>query len=384
MAFDWTIHEADTWPPANRLKPPYGPTMLEIMRSCPLRTCFEASAVRYERRLSFSGRVGTAFHNTMEWLMHSDFTDRTPSEVATDARNQFEKEMRYHITEADARPREQGLARDEERVNRAAEAVISEALRIAQHPSLHSPALRRVQYVVDDMSSEHGKIGDTEVEVSVHSHDGLFRGRIDRVEHRKTGIHIVDYKSALRDELPERYARQVQLYAKLFQETRDDWPMTAEVVYPLANRSFPVSIDPELCGDVAIEAQEMVKRLEQTTSVEELAQPGEVCKICEFRPWCKPFWDWQAQESNYGIALQRACVGIQCTIQTIQKIDYHWRVELKWRDTIVTLIAPIERFPHLNDASIGTVVRLLEISLQGVRHRPRVVISPASELFVVL
>lgn len=382
MTFDWTICEADTWPPPDRLKRPYGPTMIEIIQSCPLRTCFEASASRYERRLSFSGRIGTAFHHTMEWLIQNDLSARSADKVATDARNQFHRELASQIAEAEMRPRERGIDRDETRIHRATEAVISEALRFAQDPTLYAPPKGNVSIgtkIVPNPGDPHS----SEVEINVRSQDGLFRGRIDRIEHRETGTHLVDYKSALRDDLPDRYTRQVQLYAKLWQETRGSWPTSAEVVYPLANRSFPIVIDPEQCDQVVAEARDMVYRLEKTKDVAKLSQPGDVCKVCEFRPWCKPFWHWQAYQASHGIALERANMGIEGTIETIQKIDFYWSVEFLWREVVVTFVVPQERFPHLNAAKVGTVIRLLDVNLQGLRHRPRAIITPMSELFFV-
>src|SRR5260370_40521047 len=46
--FNWSINEDATWPPRGRPLPPFGPTALEVMRSCPLRSCFEGST-GYER-----------------------------------------------------------------------------------------------------------------------------------------------------------------------------------------------------------------------------------------------------------------------------------------------------------------------------------------------
>lgn len=65
--FDWHVDEAASWPPRGRPEAPHGPTGLEVLRSCALRRCFESSK-GYERRMGFDGRIGTAFHRTLEWL----------------------------------------------------------------------------------------------------------------------------------------------------------------------------------------------------------------------------------------------------------------------------------------------------------------------------
>lgn len=64
--FGWTIIERQSWPPSSRPQPPFGPTTVEIVRSCPLRGCFEASS-GYERRQDFSARIGAAFHRTIQY-----------------------------------------------------------------------------------------------------------------------------------------------------------------------------------------------------------------------------------------------------------------------------------------------------------------------------
>src|SRR5947199_8384243 len=99
--FEWTIDEQTTWPPAIRPRPPFGPTTLEVIRSCPLRVCFEASP-GYPRRSGFAARVGTAFHSTLEALSASP-PEGAHDQVAEVARSLFLEYLAKQEAEAATR-----------------------------------------------------------------------------------------------------------------------------------------------------------------------------------------------------------------------------------------------------------------------------------------
>jgi CRISPR/Cas system-associated exonuclease Cas4 (RecB family) len=386
--FDWTIDEQCMWPPQGRPRAPFGPTIIEVIRSCPLRSCFEYSQ-GYERRMSFDGRIGTAFHKVLESFDTQPIIATTPQEIAEEARRRFDQEIALQEQEAAHRSREQGLPRDQARVQRAIEALISTAQKTV---GLSRSSLSSSQSTIHEMSietfeesqSEMRATGEVEVEILVTSQDGQLRGRIDRAEHGSDGVTLIDYKSALRDDLPERYERQVQLYAWMWFQTRGVWPSTAEIIYPLTGRSYRVDIDPAVCEQIGVEATALIKRLEQSSSTDSLALPGDVCKVCEFRPWCRPFWHWQATEQIPSVALERAYWGFEGTIINIASIDSYWKVRVAWQRATVEIIAPIERFPQLQQATIGTRVRALEMQLRGLRHQPRAIVNERSELFILL
>ena len=130
--FDWTIDESASWPPRRRPRPPFGVTAIEVMRSCPLRSCFESSE-GYERRTGFAARVGTAFHKTLEYLSAHPPTGSL-REAAEDACERFLSELEAQEAAALARPRERTLPREERRTDRAIEAVIEEARRFGNFP----------------------------------------------------------------------------------------------------------------------------------------------------------------------------------------------------------------------------------------------------------
>jgi len=225
--------------------------------------------------------------------------------------------------------------------------------------------------------------GSIMVEVPVQSQDGLLAGRVDYAERLPTGIRLLDYKSALRDDLPERYERQLQLYALLWYETFGEWPEEAAVIYPFTGAMHRVSVDPETCRRVADEARMLINQLQEGLPAEQLATPGEVCTVCEFRPWCRPFWMWQAKHPNLSIALQQAVLGFEGEIITLELKDYYWKVLVRWRDVEVRIVAPQERFPQLKMACPGMHIRALDMRLQGQRYRPQAIVTERSELFLL-
>lgn len=387
--FDWTIDEGKSWPPTGRPKPPLGPTTVEVMRSCPLRSCFERTS-GYERRMGVSGRIGTAFHLAMQSLSEDPPLGLSASEIADEARRRFMAQLDRQFQQKAARPRERGLPVDEGRVGQALEAVIAEAQRIVRTgvaveagkrhmPSSGPSKLEEETEVL--FVAPGGILVDVEQEVA--SADGFFKGRIDRVEYLPEGTRIVDYKSAVRDDLPERYERQLQMYALMWNDSKGEWPIEAELVYSFIGTSHRVRIDPAVCEAITDEARRVVKRVLGEREAERLGEPGEVCKVCEFRPWCKPFWTWQRTEKSVLQALGRSAVGFEGEIVSVDELGEHWKVVVRWRGHQIKIIAPKERFPQLSAAKAGMNLRALEMQVKGQLLDLRAHVSEYSELFLV-
>lgn len=387
--FDWVIDDAKTWPPRRRPHAPFGAGTIEVLRSCPLRGLFQVSE-GYEPRMGFAARVGTAFHRTLQWLVEDASGLASPDVIAAAARAHFEDELRQQEAEVATRPRERTLSRDQARVERAREAIIDEALRLARSRGATSPTSGPpppASNVPRDGEAPGGEgrahAGEEEVEIPIASADGRFRGRVDRAEHLPHGTRLVDYKSAVRDDLPERYERQLQLYAYMWHEARGAWPVEATVVYPLTGATYPVAVDPETCQRVADDAGDIVQRVQTERGASDLATPSDVCAACEFRPWCRPFWRWQSGEAAYTAALERAGVGFEGRVTAIEVVDQHWKVLIQWRDATVRLVAPLERFPHLQRAQVGSRLRVMDVRLHGLRRQPQATVSELSEIFIV-
>lgn len=383
--YDWIIDEAETWPPRGRPEAPFGVTQIEVIRSCPLRACFEASHSQdYPPRVGFAARVGSAFHRTLESLVQSPLPPGiSAGDAAAEARRRFRREMAEQEALSQQRARERGLPRDEARIHRALEALMVEARRLAE---------LALTGLGGGLSTGEGTGAEPEVEASgaevamevpVQSHDGLFAGRIDRVEPAAAGTRLLDYKSALRDDLPERYERQLQLYAWMWHETRGEWPVEAAVVYPFTGKVYAVDVEPAACERVATESRALVETFREARPAAQLGTPGEVCQVCQYRPWCKAFWAWQSAEESYRAALDRAYYGFEGMLETVELRDHHWRIGVSWRQGTIQIVAPEERFPHLKQARAGDRLRGLEMRLQGQLYRPKAMVAEYSEIFIV-
>jgi hypothetical protein len=385
-ASQWLIDLASSWPPRGRPKPPFGPTMVEILRSCPLRGCFEASR-GYERRISFSGRLGTAFHRVLQSLLEEPPESVSLADMAAEARRRFHSELQRQEAQASLRFRERHLTRDQSRADAAVEAVMAEAQRMAREGLVNQVGAEGLSPPSSENDVVHEPLGTdephVEVEVRVRSDDGLFEGIVDRAERLPEGTRIVDFKAALRDDLTERYARQVQLYALMWRETRGEWPVAGEVVYPMRGIAHVVSVAPDACLGVGNEARDIVRQLQRATNPAKLGLPGDVCKACDFRPWCEVFWGWQRNEPSQIVARQRAGLGIEGPILSLASVDQFWKVVIAWRNCQVGLVAPRERFPQLEQVAVGSIVRLLDIRLHGAPHRPHAITDERSEIFIV-
>ena len=353
--------------------------------------------------MAFSGRIGIAFHRTLETLVQSPPASDAPQAIAEEARHRFLHELKAQEAKAADSPRERFLPRDPERARMAAEAVIREASRLLAEGA----ANRSVGHLTPPQVSGEGnplsdakhprphfaKIGDVltsgeaepgaEIEVEVESRDGLLHGRIDRAERNERGTLLVDFKSAMRDDLPERYVRQLQLYAYLWHEQRGEWPYAAQVVYPLTAATYNVAVEPEECRRMAAEAKTLLRTALETRDPFALAVPGDTCQVCDFRPWCQAFWGWQSQEQSPGVALEHSRLGFQGCVEKIDLTDHVWRVQVRWRQTLVEFVAPEERFPQMKNVKVGCEIRCLDFHLHGLRYAPKAKIDGSSELFIV-
>jgi len=308
----------------------------------------------------------------------------SPPDAAAEARERFKKNMNRQESIIQSRAREKGLPRDKSRRQRALEAIMLEARRMAESGLTGRAAeLRRGK--ARARPPEQQRNGETfwHMEVPVKSKDGIFIGRIDRAEYLADGVRIIDFKSALRSDLPERYERQLQMYAWLWHEQFDEWPNDAFVFYPFTGKTHAVDISPRACNDVAKEAYDLYEIIGKEESTASLGMPGDVCQVCEYRPWCGTFWDWQATEKSFRQALDRAYFGLEGQLTSLVLKAHNWRAEVAWRQATVVIVAPEERFPQLRKAKPGDTIRLLEARLKGQMYRPRAMISERTELYIL-
>jgi len=369
LPFDWKVR-VDRWRPTVRPKPPYGPIAVEVVRSCPLRRVFELTP-GYERRSSFMGRIGLAYHRTIESFLKDPLHGNTLAEMMNSASDRFEALVADQCRRAEARPRERGLPKHEDRIRLAREAVLAEAVRIsASRPG-------------EDVEKDHRGDYRVELEVNVQSADAMFRGRVDRAEHRSDGVHLVDYKSAVRADLTERYEHQLQLYALMWADRRKDWPVAATLHYPLVGKSLDVPVERQSCEHVAREARDLIEKVSSISHVDALATPGDVCQVCEFRPWCQPFWNWQNRERSNSTAYRLAPQGVEAKILGNESTPSRTALSVTWRGITARVVGPSQRFPHLQQVMPGDIVRCLDFNVHGVVTQPKLAANECAEVFVV-
>lgn len=385
--FDWSLTKS-RWLPYGKPTPPFGPTALEVLRSCALRLCFEASA-GYERRTEYAARIGIAFHRTLQSLTEEPLSAKEIDHVGSEALRRFRREQVAQEQQRSTRIREQTLQPPEERIQRALAAIVTEAQRMARYAGgqkriLKHPSTSTAQGNVGHVQSTGENDGFIWAEVPVQSRDGLLSGRVDYAERLPGGgIRLLDYKSALRDNVPERYERQLQLYALLWYETFGEWPVEAYLHYPFTGARHAIHIQPPICQQQGDDARQQVKLFLENAVPARLATPGTVCRVCEFRPWCQTFWKWQAGHKLYTEALAEAFYGFEGPVIRLELKEHYWRVVVKWREAEIHIVAPQERFPQLKMATVGTYIRVLDMRLQGQRYRPRAIVSERSEIYIV-
>ncbi len=362
----WVIDDTVTWPPRSRPIRPFNVTGIDTIRSCGLRACFESSS-DYERRVPFAARIGTAFHKTLEDIARWP-RDHLVNGAATRARGLFLAYVQTEMSKANARMREQFLPRDSARIDRAAEAIMGEASRLAL--SISGRPLRQRQ----TGSRRH-------VEIPVASTDGYIRGRVDRAEQTANGTRIVDYKSSVRGDVLQEHETQLLLYSAMWHQTFDEWPAEAVVVFPLLAKRHAVEIGPQRCDGALAAATRELKEFESNQSFQQLARPGEACKSCEFRPWCLPFWKSQSLAGRAD--LPAAALGFEGTVEGVNATDTHVSLVVTGPSGTVNLIAETSRFAHLRGITPGTKVRALDWRFYGLRSTPNAKSGGYAEVYIV-
>jgi hypothetical protein len=143
-------------------------------------------------------------------------------------------------------------------------------------------------------------------------------------------------------------------------------------------------MDASVCQDVAVATRVLVQKVKEAEGFQQLATPGEVCQVCDLRPWCEPFWRWQDREMTSTQALASADLGFEGTIREIELTGYHWILTVRWREAEVKIVASQERLPHLKRSVPGMGIRCLDMKLRGLRAKPRASVSEYSEIFLLM
>lgn len=387
--FDWTVDPARDWPPQSTLALPCSLTRVEIARSCALRVRFEDARVdaqddtpsasldastrppkerakkhsRYEPLLSFDARIGTAMHLTIERLSATLPVNNLLEQITL----VFQEELEKQRLLAQTKPRERGRPETQARIDAAPGAI-----------------LYTLQQLQPLLQAEESAGDDRLVEQEVTSKDNMFRGRVDQAVRTADHLRLTDFKSSMKNEVPDRYARQLQMYTEMWKDTFDERPDSAWLVYPLTGREFRIDIQPETTQATMLTSRQAILPLLDGRPATDLANPGEVCKVCAFRPWCEPFWHWTAADGQITEAQLRSVYGFQGRVLKSVRQQANLILQVAWHPlSVATLILPALQFPHLEHLPDQTRVRVLNARLQGQLRSPRAVASGWTEVFLL-
>ena len=135
------------------------------------------------------------------------------------------------------------------------------------------------------------------------------------------------------------------MYAYLWCETTGEWPVEGQLFYPLKRTFYQVPVAEDACLQVVSEAVALIHQLGDYKRPNDMAIPGDTCKVCDYRPWCRPFWAWQASEKILTKAKEKAVIGFEGQLESINLTAHYWRLVIAWKGIKVRLVVPQERFP---------------------------------------
>ncbi len=372
--FDWTVRQND-WPPRQLVQPPYSLTRVDIALSCPLRVVFEV-ANNYERMVSFDARIGTAMHETLEHFADHPLSFDDPSLVPT-VKKHFEESLNQQRQKAAVRPREKNLEENQQRIDKTFLAV----LRQVKSGEIFARKRRTTDQKTQYLTEEDGRT--TWLEKSVESKDHKFVGKVDKAVKDATGLTIFDYKSSMHNDLPERYSRQVQMYVEMWTATTGERPTKGVVVYPLLDKAFAIDVSPQATKKTLETCQNAIKTFGLNKSAEDLAKPGQVCSICEFKPWCEPFWNWVSSGTLPGVQKQSR-YGFQGEIKEVGRVQDFLKIKLAWHvRSIGVLLIPWGKLAHAQQLVPGQTIRVTGCELKGQVTSPLAQWATDAELFRV-
>lgn len=240
------------------------PSSYETLVACPLRLAFSQGASA-GGRVSDAARIGRICHSVLESLAK----DRrlTDPEWRPEVGNRFDQLMRSEEARLGRQLRGGRLARAK---------LMKVAARLNQLLSgLTAPA-------------------ETLTEVELEAAEGRLRGRLDLIVRSEMAHFVADYKTgriteAGRDDLIQRYRRQLMLYACLEAEAYD-WPRSATIV-PFGGEPVEVDVRPEDCRRLLEAVLSALEEWQDWQGKSPPARPGaDTCASCPYAPRCSSFW----------------------------------------------------------------------------------------------
>jgi hypothetical protein len=270
------------------------------MQECLLREVWTASGNDYLLPPSPRAELGSIAHRILEAAGRGELEGVVKEEV--------DKRWMALVSEAEVRMRLSPIRRHHAPLSRS----------IPDFQVLRLRTCNRALEIARDLRRSFGKPPkpfprSTGFELWVESDEGELGGFIDRASETSEGVVLSDYKSGAifepgqkkcSRELKQTYRVQMQLYAALYRQKTDTWPVRLEVI-PLQGESIEVVFEPEHAEHLLREAKEFLKTTNKridavrdgtmNTTVFAVALP-EHCRLCLFRPACGEYWDARQRE----------------------------------------------------------------------------------------
>jgi RecB family exonuclease len=346
------------------------PTMLSILKQCPLRAGLRQIKAQRTTKRSKAALLGTIAHRVLE---KADAIDGHSENT-----------------------REQASAIWDETVKLIAQDLQTSPLDCHLLPIhkwkgyylLRERTIRQCEEIVSNRGSSETRFVSSERKFS-SDRKGL-TGKPDLVLRRADGLAIIDYKSGIlpqeteaQKEKIESWRRQVLFYAVVVHAEFGEWPVVGEI--RLMNKEvIPIPIEPEAATEVAEEAAALMAdynaRIKAFASHSEMARYSpEGCAFCESKGSCDTFWRKNPQPipgiDKYGclsgevLKVSWAKSGIGSLVIESQSAT---GVLQRWE---ITNLSP-QQFQRGCELRKGDGVRLLDVSIAADAYRAKP--TPAS------
>jgi CRISPR/Cas system-associated exonuclease Cas4 (RecB family) len=266
-----------------RLKPlqRISPSTLSSLRYCQLKTVLSSNHIQYALPKNPSQRIGTVIHQVIE----------SYSKTKTEGGN-FNSLWDKCVDDQEAQMREKWFEWHLIPLRRTA---LDYEVKKIQCSMLLRVKEKNVPFEISEvLSREHEKW--------LRSKDGLVVGCVDeiRYERENDGATLIDYKTGVIEDLNgegmlQKYIDQLKLYAALFYEQTDKWPVRLMIVTLNGNQRL-VDFEKKDCLSLLQATKEILyelnKRIETTIDRPcALATPiPENCQYCLYRPICEAYF----------------------------------------------------------------------------------------------
>ena len=318
---------------------------------------------QYPRRILPTARIGTALHRTLEAVSAigsgSDLRSFCLSLIA-----RFDDCLDEQRLAAEANPRTRCFDWPSARIDRLKERLIEFGRTWYQGPfqhALEAPASTKTRF-----------------EFRITTPNQLLTGTIDRVDTNADGVTLVDYKSsASADDTSIDYAlAQLEFYSYLWWRCNGSWPSRRAAVFISTGESFTVPVDVEASLSLGHEVEDFARSLPTFNKLPAsgVAAPGESCRFCSYKPWCKPFWDAGAPYDPSVFEGQ---------IESVQKGEGASLLLVRGKNRSSEIRFQDKQFPYLAELTTGNRIRVLDAEQHGVGTASSLTLRPSSEGFVL-